>query len=134
MPTQIPTEEQYRQREREIYERDLLQAERGTAKEKREAQAAWVDDLTNDADLIAERVSWLLAGHYGKGAYDAAWGAVNSIYIKPTSILLEIVAALEWSVPRGYFLTADRKVPTESLARVHAAVERVVDSAKKEER
>lgn len=53
----------------------------------------WLATCELDPELIAERVGWLLAGHYGKPAYDHA-----RIDWDPASCIV-LIAALEWMVP-----------------------------------
>lgn len=112
----------YEEREAEIFANDLARAERGTPAEKRKANQQWKDALANDPALIAERVGWLLAGHYGKGAYDAAWNRVRSKYVKPSFWLLETIAALEWLVGKRAHNATLRKVPP---ARQHAVFDAI---------
>ena len=121
----------YEEREAEIFANDLARAERGTVSEKAKASKAWSDALANDPELIAERVDWLLAGHYGKGAYDAAWKRVRSEYVAPTSWLLETIAALEWMVGKRDHYHVYIKIPYIKQAAVFDAIAAVVLRATK---
>lgn len=125
------TNDEYIANEKRIFLAAMARAERGSPKEKREAFEGWRNAL-QDPELIAERIGWLLAGHYGKGAYDAAWEAVDSRFIKPTTSLLAIIAALEWMVPRTMALKAEQQITPSQLAAVFGAVENMVTSAMKE--
>ena len=49
-----------------------------------------------DCLLLSERAGWLLAGNYGKGAYDEAWRIVKAKRGNRTAALGQLLAAMEW--------------------------------------
>lgn len=125
------TEKEYIENARRLFLADMARAERAKPGEKRKAKAKWVAALTGDPELVAERVAWLLAGHYGKGAYDAACLAVESDFVKPTFALLAIIAVLEWDLPNRMFLSSWSLVPPTSTQAVLDLVEHVTSEVRK---
>jgi len=116
----------YLLREWEIFLRDMARADRGSAKDKRAAMKLFAEHAADDPELVAERISWLLAGHYGKGAYDRACELVGSRFVKPTTHLIALIATLEWMVPQSRVNEAIKELTHEQLKRLHDAVELAV--------
>lgn len=120
----------YLLREWESFLRDMARADRGSAKDKRAAVKLFAEHAAGDPELVAERISWLLAGHYGKGAYDRAWELVGSRFVKPTSHLISLIATLEWVVPQARVNEAMAELTPEQLKCLHDAVELAVFRSK----
>jgi len=61
----------YEQRERDILRADLARVDNEPLADRQAAREDWRKACAETPELVAERVSWLLDGCYGKGSYDA---------------------------------------------------------------
>ena len=96
--TQIPTQAQYEQNERALFnnQRNLVGLN-FTRDERTENNREMFSHLCDNPALVAERIGWLIDGNYGYGAYQAWREIANSRMNKP-AWLLQTIAALEWRV------------------------------------
>ncbi len=104
MTTTIPTQREYEARERQMLNDHLHMVEALPVYERKEAFAQFLAMCrTDDAASVAERVSWLLAGNYGYGAYQASRQMIDLID-NPKPALFRLIASLngkrEISMPR----------------------------------
>ena len=99
--TTIPTQREYEQREAQMFADHLHMVEALPVYERREASVEFLDTCQHDAPLVAERVSWLLAGCYGYGAYAASRQMIDSMK-NPKPALFYLIASLEWQTGDYY--------------------------------
>lgn len=94
----------YDMQERARFAFELLEVERASLQERREARLDWETVLREHPEIVAERASWLLAGNYGQGAYIAAqeWILRCNARRNRRAWLGIAVAALEWRCPSKY--------------------------------
>lgn len=114
---------EYEKREHTKYLADLARAGKATAHEISMRVARFQADCASEPALVADRVGWLLAGHYGYGAYREAWRMIDRP--APVAEFLEVLACLEWDVPMGRMI-----LDTRTGVEMGARVGRVIDAAK----
>lgn len=93
----MPREEQ---RESALFRSEVTRAEKLSLAERKENLAEFARDVKTDPELLAERVSWLLNGSYGHGAYVKAHEVIRNKKLNREAWLVQTVSALEWGVPQ----------------------------------
>jgi hypothetical protein len=116
--------------------------QRAPLADRREAKAEWQDAITNQPQLVAERVAWLLNGCYGEEAYTAArqvvtnprnavaWLAARQVVTNPRNAvawLAQAIAAHEWGCPPREAWAAWRALTAEEREAVNSAIRAAVD-------
>jgi hypothetical protein len=89
--------------------------------ERRLAREEWYEALT-DEKLIRERLNWLLAGNYGKGAYDVAWTIKNAKRGNRTAQIAQLLAAVEWQCPTSFAREAWNCLNKAAQKAINAAI------------
>ena len=128
----IPTQAEYERRERQMFHTQLREVETAPLADRREARKDFQQALETP-DLVAERINWLLAGDYGKGAYDAAREVLRRPRTNRAAWLTTTIAALEWRCPAKFAVEAWKKLAPAKKALLQKLVEREIRDAEKEE-
>jgi hypothetical protein len=102
--------------------------QRAPLADRREAKAEWQDAITNQPQLVAERVAWLLNGCYGEEAYTAARQVVTNPR-NAVAWLAQAIAAHEWGCPPREARAAWRALAAEEQERVNSAIRAAIDEA-----
>lgn len=89
------SETMYHANEIALFRKELAQAEKA---DSREGTKHFARALAEEPELVAERIDWLLAGHYGQGAYLEAHKAIRGRSNAP-AWLTQVIGALEWETP-----------------------------------
>lgn len=89
--------------------------------------------MANDPALVAERVSWLLDGSYGQGAYIQANEVARNKRMNRVAWLTQVTGALEWGSPFRMTAAAWHKLTPEQKRRLDAAVSRVLEAHLREQ-
>jgi len=122
------------EREYQIRETDLLWAqiariEKAPLSDRREARADYLAAL-NVPGLIAERVAWLIAGHYGYGAALTAARTLKAhASTNKVARLAHLVAALDHNCPANFATKAYYNLSAERQAAVNAEIQAEIDGA-----
>ena len=103
--------------------------QRAPLADRREAKAEWQDAITNQPQLVAERVAWLLNGCYGEEAYTAARQVMNSPRANAVAWVAIAIAAHEWSCPPREAWAAWRALTAEEREAVNSAIRAAIDEA-----
>jgi hypothetical protein len=119
MTTQTDTE--YQRREALMLAAVLRECAAAPLADRREAEANWRAAMRTP-DLVAERVRWLLAGHYGYGAYRRAWNIAESPRMNRAVALGQMIAAIEWRCPPAHAARAWRSLAAADQNAVNDAI------------
>ena len=126
----MQTEQEYQARERQQLFSELRDVEAAPLSERREARTEWAEALT-DPSLIGERVESLLAGSYGKGAYDYARELLTHKRANVVAQIGILIAALEWRCSSGFARQAWNKLPRvqrgKAVREIRSAIEIMED-------
>lgn len=116
---------EYERQELENYNAMILRAERAGLDERGEARREWAEAL-QDAELIAERVNWMIGGSYGYGAYIRARDIARRPRMNRAARLGIMIAALEWGCPGAFARSAFTALSADQQAAVTAAINREI--------
>ena len=128
MITQIPTEQQYLAREARVFREQLDGVERAPLKDRRLAGNEFAADIRDRADLVIERVGWVLAGHYGRGPYEVARAIANNPRCNRHAQLVQIAAALDWGCPVREARKAWRALSIEQKLTLSRGLDKVLST------
>ena len=127
----IPTQAEYERRERQMFHTQLREVETAPLADRREARKDFQQALETP-DLVAERINWLLAGDYGKGAYDAAREVLRRPRTNQVAWLTTTIAALEWRCPQKFAVEAWKKLSSAKRTQLAWHVANKIEDAKEE--
>ncbi|MGL4807552.1 MAG: hypothetical protein ACRC4O_02300 [Giesbergeria sp.] len=85
--------------------------------------------IADRPQLVAERVAWLLDGHYGFEHYVVAWSILATGSGNKVARLAQLIAAFEWSCPDAFARQAWRSLEQQEQERVNAAIQAEIDRA-----
>jgi hypothetical protein len=104
----------------------MMDAERGSLRQRQEARAEFAKDMAGDPALVAERVGWLLQGNYGKGSYDAAREVARNKRMNRAAWMTMTIGALEWHCPRAFTAAAYNKMTEAQKQRLNHLIEKEI--------
>ncbi len=110
------------------FHQQIRQAETGSLAERKEAAHRFYEAMAHDPALIAGRIEWLFAGHYGEGAYTQARQVAASPRMNRVAWLTLTIGAIEWSCPQRMAIAAWKKLTPAQKAKLDAAVKRELAS------
>lgn len=124
---------EYENNKRLIAYAHLEQVKKAPLAERKEAAASFAHAL-RDPKLIAERISWLIAGNYGYGAMLYAKQALNAgSRANKAAQLVSLVASFEWMCPADLAIRAWKEMTLAEKNALANVVKRVIERAKEEE-
>ena len=97
--------------------------------ERQEARADFHHAMREDPGLIEERVGWVIAGHYGYGAYREARKILEHKRMNRKAALVHLVAAVEWNCPSRFARQAWRDLGTSYQERLDEYMDRAIRDA-----
>lgn len=101
--------------------------DRAPLAERKEACAELTDAMANRPAIVAERLDWLLAGHYGRGEYERAWMALGAGgRSNREANLMQLVAMYEWSCPSAMTRKAWKDLTTAQKGALSSALVEVM--------
>jgi len=113
--------------ERREYARRVTGIERQSAGDKREAAAEFEKSLTEHPWVIVERMRWLLEGHYGYGAAEAANRVLTaSKKANKKAMLFQQVGRIEWSCPVYYINKAWKEISAEAQVAIKELIDQEI--------
>jgi len=119
--SQIPTKQEYEMHEAGLFQKDLKEVEKRSLAARRAAAMNFADDLAHDPALVAERIGWLVDGHYGYGSYKAAHRVLSGRGNKE-AWLVQTIGALEWQVPPRMTVQIWKKLTLSQKSALHKAI------------
>ena len=125
------TNEQYEANERNEAFRRTMEIERAPLSDRREARAEWLEAMKSPA-LVAERIEWLLDGHYGYGQMVEAKGILGRTRMNREAALCQLIARYEWMCPAKFAAEAWKSLTDAQKADLSVAVINVINNAAKE--
>jgi hypothetical protein len=102
---------EYEQRERSYEQREFDEAwkkwreiERGPLQDRQEGRAKWKKSMIEHPEIVAERVGWMLNGHWGHGVMLLMRRAVTNAKsdMAKVSRAAQIAAAFEWTTSGAF--------------------------------
>lgn len=129
----IPTQKEYEEREAADLRRKLAEVEAAPLADRRAAAADYARTLTENPDIVAERVDWLLLGSYGYGSYRAARRILADKRTNRVAQLGQMIAALEWLCPNARARQAYNGLTVKQQADINKRIEAVIVEAESEE-
>jgi hypothetical protein len=127
MPT--PSNAEYESSERRQAMLEEQRIERESLRDRKEAQAAFLEAMARDPATVAERISWLIDGNYGYGQMQMARQVVGSPRMNREASLTQLVAVFEWQCPRRMAVDAWKKLTPAQKKALSAAITVVVENA-----
>lgn len=113
--------------ERREYARRLVEIERAPKADKLEAAAEFAKALTEHPWVIVERMRWMLEGHYGYGAAEAANRVLTaSKKANKKAMLFQMIGRLEWSCPVYCINKAWKGISAEAQAAVKELIDQEI--------
>lgn len=129
----MESERSYLERESREYIRQIRAVETAPLSERNDCAREFKAAM-RDSKQVSERIRWLLAGHYGKGAQVQALRtlAMNKGANKVASLSI-MIAALEWQCPARLAVKAWKELtPPERQATLKAEIEAVINESTEE--
>ena len=117
---------EYERIERERFNRDLDAPKHLGHRERKENRSEFREDCQERPDIVAERVSWLIAGNYGYGCYQQARLMLENKRMNRRSWFCQIIAALEWQITRDDAIKVWKELTKEQRDRLDGLLDDVV--------
>ena len=129
----LPTQAQYETNELAMVRRDEEGINAAPLLERKENQERFLDAMTIDPALVAERIGWLIDGSYGYGPMLLAKRIMASPRMNRVAGLSQLVCVFEWRCPRAMGIAAWKKLTKSQKADLETAIETVIAEAEKPE-
>lgn len=104
----MPRDIAYEQREIAEAIRNEQAVERASIAERKEGQESFFNAIKFSPDIVAERVGWLLDGHYGMGAMLQAHNATKRM--NRPAMYCQMIAVLDHNCPRRMAVDAWKRL------------------------
>ncbi len=96
--------------------------------DRKENAAEFAEVLQTDAGLAAERIDWLLSGHYGHGTWLRGWRTMDSSEGDlRRADLVKFIGIYEWRCPSDMTYRAWHKLTVAQKQALATAVNEVID-------
>jgi hypothetical protein len=122
----IPTQAEYEARERAQFRQQLADVDRQSLSNRQAARDEWSAAMITTPALVAERISWLLSGSYGRGSYTAALDVMAAPRMNHAAWLGQTIAALEWNCPPAFARQAYVKLTAAQRAKLDTAIADII--------
>jgi hypothetical protein len=132
MKTPIPSQAEYEQHEAKELADSIRSNELAPLRYRLQARNDWRGDLIREPYTIAERVEWILSGHYGFGAQQRAKRILLSRG-NHVAQLAQLVANMEWHCPANFAQGAFLSLSKEQQNTVNCAIQGVIAKWKAEQ-
>jgi hypothetical protein len=129
----VPSQAEYERRELADARKHLDGLRRAPLSDRKEAQAEFYKAMSEDPNLVAERVGWLLAGNYGYGSMLMAKQVLANPRMNRSAALTQMVGAFEWMTPDDMVRAAWKKLSASEKAALESALQAEIASAQSEE-
>ena len=129
----LPTQAQYEANELAMARRDEERINAEPLRDRKECQANFLDAMSTDPALVAERIAWLIDGNYGYGPMVLAKRIVASPRSNRVAGLSQLVCVYEWRCPRVMGVAAWKKLTKSQKHALESAIETVIAEAEKAE-
>ena len=133
MSTRIPSQEEYEAREARMAHQQLQDVEKAPLADRKEGAKNYLRAMSEDPALVAERISWLLDGNYGRGLMMKGKQIVQSPRMNRTAALGVLIAAAEWQCPGRMAADMWKKLSHSQKEVLDQAISVVVTAAEKDE-
>ena len=119
-------EQDYITREIMAYTKERALRARAPLADRKEAQAQYMHSLQNELDALAERVSWLLDGSYGRGPSEIARRILASPRMNQPAAISILVADCEWLCPERHARAAWNKLSARQQQAVTETIRKAI--------
>jgi len=125
-----PNDEYHARSRREAlqHEHDVNNA---SLSDRQEARKEFGEALKDPA-LIAERIGWLIDGHYGFGEMLTAKSIMAHPRINRRAGLIQLIGVYEWHCPIDFGIQVWKKLTASQKQALNAALDIVIGEAEKE--
>jgi len=117
----IPSREEYENYEHRLFLKQLQEVEDLPLSERRENRIEYVNDLTNNPEIIIDRIGWIINGTYGFGPYNAF--KKLSKRMNRRAWLFIVLAAIEWGVSNEFSRGVWNDLPKELQNKINAGID-----------
>ena len=124
-----PSQAEYERRELSNARNRINKLHRAPLADRKEAQAEFLEAMRDDPELVAERLGWLLAGHYGDGEKLLAKQVLGSPRMNRSAALTQMIGAFEWMTPEDMVRAAWKKLSAGEKAALESAVQGAIARA-----
>lgn len=121
----------YEANERKLFLAQIREVE--NAPLDKDSAAELADTLATNPELIAQRITWMLDGSYGKGAYDAAHDVANNRRMNRNAWMVQTITALEWNVKSSKVRAIWKKLTPLQQRSINFAVTDAVSGRNREQ-
>lgn len=131
--TRIPSQAEYDNQslaEATQHEREI---ERAPLADRKEAQQSFFEAMRDSPENVGERLSWLLAGNYGRGAMMRAQQVVKSPRMNRRAALCLMTGVFEWMCPSRMGADAWKKLTPAQKQVLDQALDIVIAAAERSE-
>jgi hypothetical protein len=125
----IPSQAEYERNELNRADADEQRINRTPLRDRQEARASFQEAMATDPAVVAERISWLIDGHYGYGQMVLAKRVVANPRLNREAILNQMAGVFEWQCPRVLAQAAWGKLSPAQKKALSAAISVVVADA-----
>jgi hypothetical protein len=118
----------YEARERTRYHQQRSEVECDPLSDRQAARTDWLEAMRDTPQIVAERVSWLLAGDYGYGAMHVAREVATNTRMNRVAGLGQMIASLEWRCPAVFAIGAWKQLTTNQQNAVTREIQRAINT------
>jgi len=129
----VPSEADHERRELASAHKRLVDLRRAPLADRKEAQAAFLETMRDEPDLVAERIGWMLGGSYGHGEKQVAMRVLKNPRMNRSASLTQLIGAFEWQSPEDMSRAAWKKLSKREQAALERAVQAAIKRAESEE-
>jgi len=122
----IPTQKEYEEREIKMYFRQLEGVEKSSKQDRIYGFKSMLETVKNDPAIIAERITWILNGSYGFGAYIMSKRILKETK-NPNYHLFHILAHLEYLTSDYYASKIYRSLSKQEQDNLNELVTQEID-------
>lgn len=128
----MKTEQEYSHTEYMAAMGRLAQATKQSLADRKEAQSTWLEALIRYPEQIANKIDWLIEGHYGYGEMLVARNVLSNPRNRSGKVaqLAQLIACYEWGCDDRSARAAFKKLTPEQQAQVNALIQAVIEERK----
>ena len=131
--TNVKTDHDYETNELRLASKHMDEVDSAPLSDRKESAENFYAAMKGDPALVAERISWMLDGNYGKGAQLKAEQVIASPRMNRAAALNMLVASFEWLCPGRMAAAAWKRLTPVQKRELDEAIEVVIANAGKEE-
>jgi hypothetical protein len=127
------TDQDYERNELRLAGKHMDEVNSASLSDRKDAAESFYAAMKDDPALVAERISWMLDGNYGKGAQLKAEQVLASPRMNQAAALNMLVASFEWMCPGRMAAASWKRLTPVQKRELDEAISVVIESATGEE-